>query len=85
MLEKVTVDDLIHDIQHIFLQNGAKTSGSSVLLQCLGRNRVKRILLIIQLHLIQGKELLILFQNCILRFLQDLHQHILIQSVQRIY
>ena len=44
---------------------------------------MKCILLKVQLHIIQRKELLILLQNGISRLLQNSHQHILIQILQR--
>ena len=43
---------------------------------------MKRPVFKFQFHLIQCKKFLILFKNRILRLLQDLHKHILIQSVQ---
>ena len=43
---------------------------------------MKRPVFKFQFHFIQFQELLVLFQNGILRLFQDLHQHLLAQSLQ---
>ena len=75
--------NFVHDVHHEALNDRTKGPGSGILLHRLLRNRVKRVLLKVQLHIIQRKELLILLQNGISRLLQNSHQHILIQILQR--
>ena len=78
----IILGNLIHDIQHKILNNGAQRPGSRILLRGLIRNGRQRLFFKLQIYLIQRKKLLILLQDGISGFLQNSDQHLLCQALQ---
>ena len=73
--------DLIHQIHHRIFHDCAETSGACFPLQGFLCNRFECIFFEIKLYAVQLKQLLVLFDQRILRLNQNLHQGRLIQRI----
>ena len=77
----VILRNLIHYIKHKFLYYGAQRSGTGLFLKSLLSYSLYRIIVKLKLDLIEFKKLLILLEYGILRLLENLYQHLFIQTL----
>src|SRR5439155_9593676 len=75
--------DLVHHVQHHFFENRAQAARTGLLFVGPARNRYNGIVGEPQLHLVEGQQLLILFEQRIPGFRQDPNKRLLVQFVER--
>ena len=79
---EIILRNFIHDIQHKLLDDRPESSGTCLFLRRLFGNSLYCLLIKLQIHLIQQKKLLILFQDRILWLCHDSCQHFLCHCLQ---
>src|SRR5437867_9706463 len=74
--------DLVHHVQHHFFENRAQAARPGLLFVGPARHRYDGIVGEPQLHLVEGQELLVLFEQRVPGFRQDSDKRLLVQFVE---
>src|SRR5207237_1828869 len=74
--------DLVHDVQHRVLEDGAQTARAALVRDGLSGDRAQRALGELELHAVHLEELAVLLGEGVARLGEDLHQRALVQLLE---
>src|SRR6266568_2636128 len=79
----IAARQLEHNLRHHFFENGAQPSGAGAALHRLRRDRLQRVLLECETHILEVEQLLVLLGERVLGLGEDPDERFLIERVER--